>query len=125
MLNAEVDVNNDSISLINASLQLDNAKGNLSLILGRTIDWDFAVDTTQQFAMPLSEEELTAKALECNVQIEQTQSQLRNSDFALKAIRAGWFPSLSANAAYAYAGSENPNGAFLTGNLSLWPPSWT
>jgi outer membrane protein len=121
VLNAEVDVNNDSISLINTSLQLDNAKRNLNLILGRTIDMDFAVDTALQFAMPLSEEELTAKALERNVQIEQTQSQLRNNDFALKASRAGWFPSLSANAAYAYAGSENPNGAFLTGNQSYGP----
>lgn len=121
MLNAEVDVNNDSINLLNTLQQLDNAKRNLNLIMGRTLDTDFAVDTTVSFTMALGSEELMSKALERNVLIEQTKSQLRNSEFAIKASRAGWFPSLSANAAYAYQGQNNPNGAFLTGSESYGP----
>jgi outer membrane protein TolC len=73
------------------------------------------------FALVLTNEDLITKALERNVQIEQTQSQLKNSEYAIKASRAGWFPSLSANAAYAYQGQQNPNGAFLTGSTSYGP----
>lgn len=121
VLNAEVDVNNDSINLINTSQQLANAKRNLNLILGRDLNTDFAVDTNVVFELGLSLEELNQKALDRNILIEQTKSQLRNSEFALKASRSGWFPSLSANAAYAFQGQENPNGAFLTGNESYGP----
>ena len=121
ILNAEVDVNNDSINLLNTKQQLANTKRNLNLIMGRALDTDFEVDTNIVFSMSLGAEELTAKALERNVQIEQTKSQLRNSEYAIKASRAGWFPSLSANAAYAYQGQNNPNGAFLTGNESYGP----
>ncbi|MCB0756280.1 MAG: TolC family protein, partial [Flavobacteriales bacterium] len=121
ILNAEVDVNNDSINLLNTVQQLSNAKRNLNLIMGRALDKDFQVDTNVVFNMASPSEELTKKALERNVQIEQTKSQLRNSEFAIKASRSGWFPSLSANAAYAYQGQNNPNGAFLTGSESYGP----
>lgn len=121
VLNAEVDVNNDSINLLNTMQQLENAKRNLNLIMGRALDTDFVVDTNVAFSMALSNEELIAKALERNIQIEQTKSQLRNSEYAIKASRSGWFPSLSANAAYAYQGQQNPNGAFLTGSTSYGP----
>jgi len=121
VLNAEVDVNNDSINLLNTIQQLENAKRNLNLIMGRDLKTDFLVDTNVTFAMALSNEDLVAKALERNVQIEQTKSQLRNSEFAIKASRSDWFPSLSANAAYAYQGQQNPNGAFLTGSTSYGP----
>ncbi|MBI1287845.1 MAG: TolC family protein [Flavobacteriales bacterium] len=121
ILNSEVDVNNDSINLLNSMQQLENAKRNLNLIMGRALETDFSVDTNVVFAMALTKEELTAKALERNVQIEQTKSQLKNSEYAIKASRAGWFPSLSANAAYAYQGSKNPNGAFLTGSTTYGP----
>lgn len=121
VLNSEVDVNNDSINLLNTAQQLDNAKRNLNLIMGRELGSAFEVDTTVAFALPLTEDELMAKALERNVLVEQTRSQLRNSEFAVKASRAGWFPSLSANAAYAYQGQNNPNGAFLTGSQSYGP----
>lgn len=121
ILNAEVDVNNDSINLLNTIQQLQNAKRNLNLIMGRNLETDFSVDTNVVFQLSTSQDELVKKALERNILIQQTSSQLKNSEFAIKASRAGWFPSLSANAAYAYQGSENPNGAFLTGSQSYGP----
>ena len=121
ILNAEVDVNNDSINLLNTKQQLENAKRNLNLITGRALETDFTVDTNVVFTMAFDSDELTAKALERNIQIAQTKSQLKNSEYAIKASRAGWFPALSANAAYAYQGQNNPNGAFLLGNESFGP----
>jgi outer membrane protein TolC len=121
ILNAEVDVNNDSINLLNTIQQLENAKRSLNLIMGRDLKTDFAVDTNVVFQLSTGQEELVTKALERNIQIQQTKSQLKNSEFAIKASRSGWFPSLSANAAYAFQGNENPNGAFLTGSESFGP----
>ena len=121
ILNAEVDVNNDSINLLNTKQQLANAKRNLNLIMGRTLDTEFAVDTTVVFQLALSADEASSKAFERNVMIAQTKSQLANSEYAIKASRAGWFPSLSTSAAYAYQGQNNPNGAFLLGNESYGP----
>jgi outer membrane protein TolC len=121
VLNAEVDVNNDSINLLNSTQQLENAKRNLNLIMGQQLENMFEVDTTVDFNLAIGKDELVKRALERNVLIQQTQSQLKNSEFAVKASRSGWFPSLSANAAFAYQGTENPNGAFLTGNESFGP----
>ncbi|WP_417610966.1 TolC family protein [Owenweeksia hongkongensis] len=121
LLNAQVDVNNDSISLLNTTQQLENAQRNLNLIMGRDIETDFAVDTNVTFALPINKEDLITLSYERNVQIEQTNSQLRNSEFALKASLSGWFPALSLNAGYDYAGSQNPAGAFVTGNYNYGP----
>lgn len=121
ILNAEVDVNNDSINLLNTIQQLGNAKRNLNLIMGRSLESDFKVDTNVVFSVSEGVEELAKMALERNVQIEQTKSQLRNSEFAIKASRSGWFPSLSSNAGYAYSGNKNPASPFLQGSQSYGP----
>lgn len=121
ILNAEVDVNNDSINLLNTLQQLDNAKRNLNLILGRKLNETFSVDTAISFDLALSADDLKSKAQERNIQIQQTQSQLRNSEFAIKASKSGWFPSLTANAAYAYSGNKNPASPFLQGSQSYGP----
>lgn len=121
VLNAEVDVNNDSINLLNTVQQLENAKRNLNLVLGRNLDETFEVDTVVRFQLALSEDDLRSKAKDRNILIQQTQSQLRNSEFAIKASRAGWFPSLSANAAYAYSGNRNPASPFLQGSQTYGP----
>ncbi len=121
VLNAKVDVNNDSINLINTLQQLENAKRNLNLIMGRALDVDFGIDTTITFSLGASKEDFLNKALERNILIQQTSSSLKNSEYAIKAARAGWFPALTANAGYGYQGSDNPNGAFLTGSQSYGP----
>ncbi|EPR71095.1 Agglutination protein [Cyclobacterium qasimii M12-11B] len=121
LLNAQVDVNNDSINLLNTIQDLENSRRNLNLIMGREIEMEFAVDTTINFAMPGTKEDLIDQAYNRNVLIQQTNSQLRNSEFALKASQAGWFPALSLNAGYNYSGNQNPAGAFVTGSYNLGP----
>lgn len=121
LLNAQVDVNNDSINLLNTTQELENARRNLNLIMGRDIETDFAVDTTVSFAIPGSKDELISQAYQRNVMIQQTNSQLRNSEFALKASQSGWFPAVSLNAGYNYAGNRNPAGAFVTGSYNYGP----
>ncbi|GAB2995646.1 TolC family protein [Cyclobacterium sediminis] len=121
LLNAQVDVNNDSINLLNTTQDLENARRNLNLIMGREIETEFVVDTTNSFSIPGTKEELVSQAYQRNVLIEQTNSQLRNSEFALKASQSGWFPAISLNAGYNYSGNRNPAGAFVTGSYNFGP----
>tara|TARA_R110001592_G_scaffold307299_3_gene581044 strand:+ start:68624 stop:69919 length:1296 start_codon:yes stop_codon:yes gene_type:complete len=121
VLNAEVDYNNDSISYMNSRQQLVNAKRNINLMLARDLETDFVVETDVKFSLATNKAELLENALERNVQIEQSQSQLSNNEWALKKSQSGWLPQLSFNAAYNYNGSDNPNGAFLVGNYSQGP----
>lgn len=121
VLNAEVDVNNDSINYINSRQQMVNAQRNLNLMMGRDLETDFDIVTDVTFKLREGKAELVEMALERNVQIEQTHSQLQNNEWALKASQAGWLPTLALNAGYQYNGSENPNGAFLVGNYSQGP----
>jgi outer membrane protein TolC len=121
LLNAQVDVNNDSISLLNTIQQLENSRRNLNLIMGRDIEMKFEVDTAVNFTMTGSIDDLIIQAYDRNVLIRQTNSQLRNSEFALKASQSGWFPALSLNAGYNYSGNQNPAGAFVTGSYNLGP----
>jgi outer membrane protein TolC len=121
VLNAEVDFNNDSISFMNSRQQLINAKRNINLMLARDLETDFKVETDVTFSLAQKKGELLENALERNVQIEQSNSQLSNNEWALKKSQSGWLPQLSFNAAYNYNGSDNPNGAFLVGNYSQGP----
>ena len=49
VLNAQVDINNDSINLINAKQQLVNTKRDLNVVLGNVISSESRVDTTIDF----------------------------------------------------------------------------
>ncbi len=121
VLNAQVDVNNDSINLLNTKQLLENEKRNLNLIMGRDIETSFTVDTNVTFSIAFTKEELVQKAAERNITIEQTRSQLKNSEYAISASRSGWFPSLSANAGFNYNGSQNPASPFLKGSSNYGP----
>ena len=54
VLNTQVNVNIDSINLLNIQRELANAKRDLNVILGRDVDIDFEVDTSVIYAMDLT-----------------------------------------------------------------------
>ena len=89
--------------------------------MGREIETEFVVDTTVNFDLHGTRDVLVSQAYARNVLIQQTNSQLRNSEFALKASQAGWFPALSLSGGYNYSGNQNPAGAFVTGSYNLGP----
>jgi outer membrane protein TolC len=49
LLNAEVDVNNDSIALINSKQQYLNAKRSLNIVLGQQKEMNYEVETEVTF----------------------------------------------------------------------------
>ncbi len=118
LLNAEVDVNNDSITLINANQQLSNAKRGLNVILGKTEDVYYNVETQVDFIEMLSFDELLQKTLANNASLKQNEKNIAISEFNIKINKANYLPSLGLNTSYGWNMSENPATSFLAGSSS-------
>ena len=109
LLNAEVDVNNDSINLINAKQQYSNSKRNLNIILGTQKDIDYSVETDVDFITLLSFDELLAKAQENNVILQQNEKNIAISEFNIKANKSGYLPVAGLSGSYGWNKSQNEN----------------
>jgi outer membrane protein len=108
-LNAQVDVNNDSITLISAKQQLNNAKRGLNVILGIERDIDFNVETKVEFSEILNLENLEAKTLQNNATLKQNEKNIAISKFNIKVSKATFLPTLNFNASYGFNRTENEN----------------
>lgn len=107
VLNAEVDVNNDSIAYLNIKRQLANAKRDLNLILGREITSDFKVETAVLFIENIQISELLQDAQTNNVTMLKAESNLESGNYDLKINNAGWFPTLSFGSSYGFTNFNN------------------
>lgn len=118
LLNAEVDVNNDSINLINAKQQFSNSKRNLNIVLGVQKDVNYDVETDVDFITLMSYDELLTKAKVNNVIIQQNEKNIAISEFNIKANKAGYLPTAGLSSSYGWNKSENPATSFLASSNS-------
>ncbi len=102
MLNSEVDVNNDSITLLNINREFANAKRNLNLILGREIQKDFEVDTTVTYNIGLTLENVLVSAKARNTVLQQAEKNIELSKFDLKINQSNWYPIIGVNGGYGW-----------------------
>ncbi len=107
VLNAEVDVNNDSINYINTKQLLENSKRNLLLLIGDTQTQNFAVETGVQFATIPTLEILLA-ALPQNTNMQQIEKALEIGEYSIKMSKSNYLPTLGANSSYGWSTSKNP-----------------
>lgn len=113
VLNARVDINTDSINLLNAAQRLRNAKRDLNLLMQRDLEAQFQVDTLVTLTDLLRIENLVQKATENNVRILQAQSSERISELAIKRSKSLLLPRIGLNGAYGWNITENPASAFF------------
>lgn len=118
LLNAEVDVQRDSINLFNANQQLANAKRNLLLIMGAGSDPTFEVDTLVTYDERLMLDQLLVSALENNVNLKLLEKNMDVSRVDFDIIESGRKPILGVNATYSFSVQDNPDGAFITSSNS-------
>lgn len=118
LLNAEVDVNNDSINLINAKQQFSNSKRNLNIVLGVQKDVNYDVETDVDFITLMSYNELLTKAKVNNVIIQQNEKNITISEFNIKANKAGYLPTAGLSSSYGWNKSKNPATSFLASSNS-------
>jgi outer membrane protein TolC len=118
VLNAEVDINNDSINLINAKQLVKNAKRDLILILNnKSRNLDFNVDTTIDFNDLLTFENLLEQAKENNTIIKQTEQNIAISELNLKINKASLLPTIGLSSSYGFNKSDNPETSFQAGSV--------
>ena len=113
LLNAEVDVNNDSIRYINSQRLLLNAKRDLNLLLGRSVTENFIVDTNISFNLAFNYENLLEKAKKHNVEILKAQTSIELNNYNLKFNQSLLLPSIIFNGSYGYNKSKNDASIFI------------
>ncbi len=115
-LNAQVDLNNDSISYTSAYKDFKNSKRNLNLLLGRDVIADYEIDTTVYFIEMFNENEII-KALEINnVQSLLNEQNVLLSDLDIEINKAKFLPKVTGSASYNWNESINPPTSFALNN---------
>ncbi len=118
VLNARVDINNDSISLINAAQSLVNSKRDLNFVLGNSLKGQFEVDTTVVFLIQLNKEELYSKMMDNNVDLLQIEKNIEISDLTIKSNKSGYLPTIGLNGSYGWNKNNNNSASFLLTSTS-------
>ncbi len=108
VLNAEVDIQRDSITLVNLRQQLANAKRNLNVVMGQPVDTDFLVDTTVVYREDLLLSQLIQDATTNNVEMLAADKNLDISAYDLKIIDASRKPTLGTYANYSFNFQDSP-----------------
>lgn len=103
VLNAEVDVNNDSITYLGLQRQLANSKRDLNIVLGRDVTLDLSVDTAVTYLEGMNLEAVLASAFTNNVTFLQAKKSLELSQYDVKINNSGWMPNVSLTGSYAWS----------------------
>ena len=102
VLSAEVDLNNDSTSLLDARLALDEARRNLSLLLDRESSSDLAVDTSVAYMPSADVDRFKSDAFDGNAAYLISLTGLDQARLQRSIARASWFPRLDLQMTYGY-----------------------
>jgi outer membrane protein len=107
VLNAEVDINRDSIDYLNLKQQFSNEKRNLNLLLGRSVDTPFEIDTSLSFKKDLSLEQLLTEAFTKNIDLMLVQNEKQLSQLNIDINNTALKPQISANSSLGVFGGLN------------------
>ncbi len=113
VLNAEVDLNTDSVNLVSTELQVEIAKRNLNVLLSRDPNTVFEVSLEVLYTEGLSLDALKESAKTQNVAIRRAQIQKQLSQNDLEVAKGARYPTLDASASYRYNRSDNEVGLLL------------
>jgi len=115
VLNAEVDVTNDSINLIQIKQQLDNSKRDLNLLLNQPISQNFEVDLNVDFVSPILIDSWVETAAENNVELLKQKSNSQINSYDIKISQSGYLPTLGLVGSYGWNLNKSPDSAFFPG----------
>ncbi|MEM7107168.1 MAG: TolC family protein [Bacteroidota bacterium] len=115
-LNAQVDLNNDSISYASELSQLQNLKRSLNLLLGHAPNADIVVDTTVIFSAYLEEQQILDLAMANNVEMILANQNILLSELDIQINRAQFLPKITGNGSYRWNENQNPPTSFALTN---------
>jgi len=113
VLNAKVDANADSITLLSLTVQLENNIRNLNFLLGRDITTLFEVSNEVVLEENLTYEGLLEQLKSENNQLKQMQINQAISEQTLKINQTGWLPSVSSSVGYGINYNDNGPAGFF------------
>ncbi len=99
VIQAEVDINADSSSLMQQQLILKNMKVSLNDLLARSPDIDFVTETSPIF-VPLGYNELMSNALQRNKLLDIADKNIQIANLEIKQRVANIYPTIDINAGY-------------------------
>lgn len=120
MLNAEVDLNTDSITFLNARRDYEKSQRQLNLLLNFPIDSVVKVDTGVVIDFELDFQSLRAAGLENNAALVQAEFNREISKKEISIARSNYMPEVSANGGYNYVRNENDGGFLLFSEQQGW-----
>ncbi|MEZ4918543.1 MAG: TolC family protein [Saprospiraceae bacterium] len=118
VLNAQVDIQRDSVNLLTTRQLYANAQRNLNVLMGRTTTTAFQVDTTLQYEQGLDLGTLLSEAKDKNVTAQLSRQSRSVNELNLQLIDAENVPTVTAGASYGFNYSDNPDQAFITSSDS-------
>src|SRR6056297_814853 len=119
VLNAEVDINTDSINLLNSRQELRNTMRDLNLILNRDLEDQFLADTTVTFIPSLEMEAMYDEAQLNNVRLQIVEKDLNMGLNDIRVAKSGYLPTIGLTGPYGWNESNNNSPlAFVLHNTS-------
>ena len=113
ILNARVDVNTDSINVMNGVQSLENAKRDLNLIINQPLETVYRVQTEVQFFPRIEMEAYLNTSLENNVLLLQAKSALNLTEIQEKALVKNYLPTINLSGSYGWNRSNNGSISFM------------
>ncbi len=124
-LNAEVDLRNDSTSLIDARLRYENSLKNLNNVMGISPDSVFYVADEISYNENLDLGLMLDEAFMQNSNYLISRANLDLSELDVKIARANYFPSLDFSGGYVYNKSDNEASFITTSRNNGWTTGLT
>ncbi|MBP93050.1 MAG: transporter [Flavobacteriaceae bacterium] len=118
VLNAQVDINNDSINLININQQLKNTKRDLNVVIGNQIKENFNVKTDLKFLLDLDKDELLTKTKANNVALLQAERNISIGEIDIKSRKSQYLPTIGLIGSYGWNKNNNNAASFATTTLN-------
>ncbi|MEM1134192.1 MAG: TolC family protein [Bacteroidota bacterium] len=103
LLNAEVDLRNDSINLVQAQIAYEKSIKDLNNIIGINPDSSYVIDPTFTFEEDLVVDQLVEEAMSNNTAYLIARSSIKSSELDLAINKARFLPSLDFSGGYQYS----------------------
>lgn len=120
VLNAEVNVKNDSVALRDNELRYKIAKNELNTFMGRNPRIEFSVLSAVEFYPLISKSILEQEVIRNNTRLRLSQEGLEIAEADLKVQKAERYPKVFANGGYNYLDQTNDAGQLLAQEISGW-----
>lgn len=107
LLNAEVDLRNDSVAMLQSKIAVQKTEKQLLNLLSLKADTSLLIATQFEVSEDIKLDEVKQTAFNKNANYLLSESRIRASELALKETKSNWFPRLDLQASYRYNFQDN------------------